>query len=66
MPISVKHREQELPPDEKGGVRGDGFVVIPTSGGVIVSDGRGWSVTVNGDQATVYTEKGEIKIKKDD
>ena len=67
MPISVKHREQEVPPDENGQVRGDGFVVIPTNNGEFtISNGCGWSVTVNGNEAAVYTDKGEIKIKKDD
>ncbi|OGD78868.1 hypothetical protein A2368_00410 [Candidatus Collierbacteria bacterium RIFOXYB1_FULL_49_13] len=66
MPVSVKHREQEVSPDKEGVARGDGFVVIPTQNGITISDGRGWSVTVNGNEAAVYTDKGEIKIKKDD
>ena len=63
MPISVTRREQEVPPDKEGVVRGKNFTVIQVNGNTIISDGCGWSVTVDSkNDVALYTDQGEIKV----
>jgi len=64
MPIRVTRREKEVnqTTDNNGAGEGDGLTVRQVNGNIIISNGCGWSVTVEGNQATVYTDQGEIKV----